>query len=550
MAFLPSVKMPKVPPSKGQKGQDVHKVTTPIEKLVGEEGLLRFAQIAEGVDMTTGEPFKFGQGEWAWQLDVLRRFYRERRLVILKARQLGVTWLAALYTLWKALVYPYTRTLIVSRNREQASMTLRNYVGELYRRLPKALQVGTVSEQAFLMRFKNGSEIVTQPSTEDAGRGFTGALAIMDEAAYQPYAELTYLSLKPAVDNGGQLIVFSTAKGVGGFFHRLWEESVAGQNGFAYLFLPYHLHPHRDEAWREQQRREFLEEWMLAQEYPATVEEAFVLSGRPVFNPITLQRLRQEAKEPIQTPPDLALLDPYIQVFAEPEAGHFYIVGVDCAEGLIHGDLNAICVIDGLTGEQVAEYASRVEAFTFAEHVNIVARYYQAAEVIVERNGIGAAVLLKLRHINPQLRLYRDQTVRRRFTIHSVYGWQTTVKTKPLLINALQEGLHFGRLRPNSKDVLDEMVHYQRDEDGSTHAAPGHTDDRLMAMALAWYRTRELQLRREKVGDLPSYFYYNPPTETEGMYSWLREAMKEWEEAQRRGQLIRPLSEVLGESAL
>jgi hypothetical protein len=191
-----------------------------------------------------------------------------------------------------------------------------------------------------------------------------------------------------------------------------------------------------------------------------------------------------------------------------------------------------------------------VEAFTFAEHVNIVARYYQAAEVIVERNGIGAAVLLKLRHINPQLRLYRDQTVRRRFTIHSVYGWQTTVKTKPLLINALQEGLHFGRLRPNSKDVLDEMVHYQRDEDGSTHAAPGHTDDRLMAMALAWYRTRELQLRREKVGDLPSYFYYNPPTETEGMYSWLREAMKEWEEAQRRGQLIRPLSEVLGESAL
>jgi hypothetical protein len=140
--------------------------------------------------------------------------------------------------------------------------------------------------------------------------------------------------------------------------------------------------------------------------------------------------------------------------------------------------------------------------------------------------------------------------VRRRFAIHSVYGWQTTVKTKPLLINALQEGLHFGRLRPNSKDVLDEMVHYQRDEDGSTHAAPGHTDDRLMAMALAWYRTRELQLRREKVGDLPSYFYYNPPTETEGMYSWLREAMKEWEEAQRRGQLIRPLSEVLGESAL
>jgi hypothetical protein len=79
---------------------------------------------------------------------------------------------------------------------------------------------------------------------------------------------------------------------------------------------------------------------------------------------------------------------------------------------------------------------------------------------------------------------------------------------------------------------------------------PGHTDDRLMAMALAWYRTRELQLRREKLGDLPSYLYYHPPIENEGVYSWLREAMKEWENERQRGQLIRPLSEVLGESAL
>jgi len=516
-------------------------IVEPLERFVGEEGLMRFVDVVEGVDMATGMPIKFGKDGWKWQLDVLRTFYRERRLVVLKARQLGVTWLSAIYTLWKALVYPYTRTLIVSRNREQASMTLRNYIGELYRRLPKNLQIGTVAEQAFLLRFRNGSEILTQPSTEDAGRGFTGALAIMDEAAYQPYAELTYLSLKPAVDNGGQLIVLSTAKGVGNFFHRLWAEAVAGKNNFAYLFLPYHLHPNRDEAWREQQRREFPEEWMLAQEYPATVEEAFVMSGRPVFSPLTIDRLMREAKEPIVTPEELAALDPYIQVFQKPQENHFYIVGVDCAEGLIHGDLNAISVIDGITGEQVAEYASRVEAFVFADHIKAVADYYQAANVIVERNGIGAAVIAMLRRLQPTLRLYKPPTGRRRYTTHIVYGWQTTVKTKPLLISALQEGIAKGELKINSKALLDEMAHYQRNEDGSTAAAPGRTDDRLMATALAWYQVRELRNKREQ---LPVNYYYHA-MEVDDVYGWMKEAIRVWEEERARNQLIRPVSEIL-----
>jgi len=516
----------------------------PIEEFVGEKGLLRFAQITEGVDMTTGQPFKIGGKGWEWQLDVLRKFYHERRLIVLKARQLGVTWLIALYSLWKSLVYPYTRTLIVSRNREQASMTLRNYVGELYRRLPKALQVGTVSQQAFLWRFKNGSEIWTQPSTEDAGRGFTGAIAVMDEAAYQPYAELTYTSLKPAVDNGGQLIICSTAKGVGNFFHRLWEEAEQGKNGFTCLFLPYHLHPHRDEAWREEQRKEFPEEWMLAQEYPATVKEAFVESGRPVFNPVTIERLMREASEPIETPPELASLDPYIQVFKTPEEGHFYVVGADCAEGLIHGDLNAICVIDGITCEQVAEYASKVESYVFAEHIGILANYYNAASVVIERNGIGAAVIAKLYRDHPSVRLYRSVVGRRRiYPVQQVYGWQTTPKTKPLLISALQEAIATGTLKINSKAVLEEMANYQRDEDGAMNAAPGKTDDRLMALALAWYRTKQLREQRG-VANLPVDWYYHKPLATEG---WMLEALAALEQARVSEQLIRPKSEILDE---
>ncbi len=527
--------------------QQVVELIEPLEKLRGNEGLMKFAEVAEGVDMATGETFRFGRDGWEWQKDLLNAFYKERRLIILKARQMGITWLAALYSLWKCLVYPYSRVLIVSRNREQASMTLRNYVAELYHRLPKEWQIKTTTQQVFLWRFKNGSEIITQPSTEDSGRGFTGALAIIDEAAYQPYAELTFVSLKPTIDNGGQLIIFSTANGVGNFFHRLWQEAIEGKNGFTPIFLPYNLHPHRDAHWREMQRKEFPEEWMLAQEYPETPDEAFVMSNRPVFSPSLIEQLMQQTQEPLQTPNELASLDPFLTLFRLPEDGHLYVIGADCAEGLVHGDFNAICIIDALTGEQVAEYASKVPWNEFAIHIHLLAMYFQAASVIVERNGIGAAVISRLRELGT-LNLWRPPIGPKRRSVTTSYaglsyGWQTTVKTKPILIAAFIEGVTTGAFKIRSKELLKEMSVYQRDDDGNTTAPFGYTDDRIMAAALAWFKTRDLMQRRQNWRN--DMFYTSRREE-----SWFERALRELENEQAKNSLIRPTSELVGKEVM
>ena len=49
----------------------------------------------------TGAPQRFDL--WPAQQDVLEAMRRDRLLVILKARQLGLTWLALVYALWRML---------------------------------------------------------------------------------------------------------------------------------------------------------------------------------------------------------------------------------------------------------------------------------------------------------------------------------------------------------------------------------------------------------------------------------------------------------------
>lgn len=44
-----------------------------------------------------------------------------------------------------------------------------------------------------------------------------------------------------------------TPNGVGNFYHKKWIEAKLGQNGFHPVFLPWQVHPERDQSWRDKQ---------------------------------------------------------------------------------------------------------------------------------------------------------------------------------------------------------------------------------------------------------------------------------------------------------
>jgi len=78
-----------------------------------------FLRHCSATDSRTGEEFSFDFGPdsgWAWQGDVLQDFMDHQITLALKARQLGISWVAIGYALWKVLATPGTKALAVSIN--------------------------------------------------------------------------------------------------------------------------------------------------------------------------------------------------------------------------------------------------------------------------------------------------------------------------------------------------------------------------------------------------------------------------------------------------
>src|SRR5262249_39910484 len=70
---------------------------------------------------------------WPAQTEVARTFQQERLVVLLKARQLGLTWLAVAFALWHVLLHPVATVLLFSR-RDNEAIDLLGRLKDMHRR--------------------------------------------------------------------------------------------------------------------------------------------------------------------------------------------------------------------------------------------------------------------------------------------------------------------------------------------------------------------------------------------------------------------------------
>ncbi|MGL4651211.1 MAG: terminase large subunit domain-containing protein, partial [Caldilineaceae bacterium] len=146
---------------------------------------------------------------WPAQEDALQMMQRERRLVVLKARQLGLTWLALSHALWLMLFRPPAHVLLFSLRESEARELLRRLRG-LHSRLPPWLRGAAGGAQSG-ERWSLGNGSRALAFSTRAGRSYTGTLAIVDEADHVPHLADFLNAVKPTVDGGGQLLLISTA---------------------------------------------------------------------------------------------------------------------------------------------------------------------------------------------------------------------------------------------------------------------------------------------------------------------------------------------------
>lgn len=245
-----------------------------------------------------GEETGIIQWQWWPVHDRMVADLEEKRLIVLKARQLGWSWLVAAYALYQCLHHAQYRVLMLSQT-EPDAWELLDKARFIYRHLEGSPLL--LEDNKGALTFENGAGIIALPSSKRAGSGYTASLVIADEAAKHQWAEDNYAAYKPTVDAGGKCWIISAAFGAGGFFHKMYLGARAGENNFAARFYPWHERPGRDGSWYAGQVREYAAfPGKLEQEYPTNDDDAFLLSGRPRFDIEAIRERRAGVREPLR----------------------------------------------------------------------------------------------------------------------------------------------------------------------------------------------------------------------------------------------------------
>lgn len=413
---------------------------------------------------------------WPAQAWALTQLMANKLVIILKARQLGFTWLILGYALWQMLFRPAATIGIFSRTETDAGDLLAFRLKGMYDRLPAYMKCRAVlADNMSRWALSNGSVAMAFPTT--GGRQYTFSFLLADEADFQEDLPAFMRAVKPTVDAGGAMVLLSTAdKGnPGSLYKQIYRAAKRQANTWLPLFLPWYARPGRTATWYADQKRDVqantgsLDD--LYQEYPATDTEA--LAPRSLDKRILATWIEacfvEEAPAALEGAPAI----PGLQIYRAPQPERLYVAGLDPAEGNPTSDDSALTVLDVLTGEEMAVLAGKIQPSVLASYADQIGRYYNHAGLMVERNNHGHAVLLWLEQ-NSALRLLAGQDEKT--------GWLSSRLGKTLLYNELADCFRDRNTTLHSFDTYTQLANIE----GATLRAPtGEHDDRADSYALA-----------------------------------------------------------------
>jgi len=423
------------------------------------------------------------------QMETVRSWLTNRYSIVLKARQIGFSTLAACYAFWLVFFWGDRFVVMLSRTEREASKLLQKakYGFKFMPQWMRQRGPQQTSDNLLKMTFDNDSAIESLPSGNDPARGESVYLVIVDEWAFLPNSEEAWSSIEPITDVGGRCIGLSTANGSGDFFHQMWLGSQTGVNQFVGIFFPWSAGD-RDEAWYAAKASN-MPSWQLHQEYPRNPEEAFIKSGNPVFDIDALMEI-------VPVDPLRGYLHVYgrknveyrrvdnaeFAVWDFPEVGHVYVVGADVAEGLGHGDYSAAHVIDANANKVVAHWHGRIEPDLFGELLAEIAWWYNGALLGVENNNHGLTTV-RAAHKYGYKNMYRTRRLAQRVPEQTEQlGWRTTAASKPLAIDELAASIRDVELELLDAYTIAELKTFVRATNGKMHGSPH--DDRVMSLAI------------------------------------------------------------------
>ncbi len=441
---------------------------------------------------------------WDFQRDLLHEWQQYRLNVNLKARQLGISWLMTAFALWLVNFFDNITILCISKSQEKAYDLIKK-IKFMYDRLPPHLKKEMNERNAGSLGFVgdeggDGSRIIALPSTPGSAVGYTATLVLLDEWGEQDYAEELFSAYKPTIDMGGRLIGIGTGNAVGSFYHEICMQAMAGENGFHFRFLGWDLRPGRDQDWYDRTKKGYPNQQEWFRMYPANVVEAFIAAGGCPFSMEDIQWYLDNYVRPPQSVEwvessymgdklKTAAAAGDLWVWESAHATQPYEVTFDPATGQEGSDYHAIHVIKLGANEQVAEYRSRKDTDLVCDLAWELARYYNSAEIVWERTGVGHAATNNLSRTG-YTNLYQheevevDRAVRQgkiKPSKHKVLklGWPASRSSNFARDTDLIAAIREHSVIIHSQRFFDEAQGFVRQADGS-YAATGRAHDDLI----------------------------------------------------------------------
>ena len=249
------------------------------------------------------------------------------RIVILKARQQGISTHVGGYFYFNVSQRKAQKCMVVTHSAD-STRALFDMTRRYHENCPELLKPHTKYSSRKELSFDvlDSSYVVATAGSEAIGRGETLTHVHASELAFwsPSTAKENWNALLQAVPNekGTAIIAESTANGLSNIFQELWRGACDGTNGFIPVFIPWFIDDtyielvdaplDRTPEEEDLATKYFLRDEQLAfrrkriaqnglmlfqQEYPATPEEAFITTGRPVFNPEQLIGFLDEAPQ-------------------------------------------------------------------------------------------------------------------------------------------------------------------------------------------------------------------------------------------------------------
>jgi len=444
---------------------------------------------------------------------------RGRSNIVLKARQMGLTtWTAGRFFL-RTITHPGSLTLQVAHNQQSAEEIFR-IVHRFVDWLPSELREGPLrtshsNVRQIVFPGIDSQYRVVSAGDRNAGRGLTLQNLHCSELARWPGdpAE-TLAGLRAALAPGAELVLESTPDGVGGCFHEEWLKAGDGgpDSGMVRHFFPWWMERRYreravDPATLSEEERDFMARHRLdleqiafrrriragfrslaRQEFAEDAESCFLASGDSVFE---LEAI--EARLLTAPLPRAVRVNGQLEIWLPPIPGRKYLVAVDPAGGGSEGDYSAAQVLDLESALQCAEFAGHVGGLELARVISDLAREYNQAWLVVERNNHGAGVLALAEAVCKYPRIYRQ---------NGQPGWLTTSITRPAVLALLNAALIESPQSILSRRLLAECRSFVRLPDGRAGARPGAHDDRVLAMAIALAARNELLAAGRQISTL------------------------------------------------